>query len=198
MIETIPHKRCTGCGVLQSTDSFHRSKSTKDGLAYTCKSCVRIRTDAHYAANREVVKAKTRAYANAHPDQRRARSREYARRNQKANAARTKAWRAKNIEWSRELTRARRRRLTPLDPALIMQRFEVYGNACAYCGLTGRLEVDHVKALDNGGRHILSNLRPACRTCNSSKHTRRLNDWLSDPKRLSGQPPQLLLPPALP
>lgn len=44
---------------------------------------------------------------------------------------------------------------------------------CAYCGCVPEIpEQDHVKALTKGGRHIASNIVPACKPCNSSKGAR--------------------------
>ena len=43
---------------------------------------------------------------------------------------------------------------------------------CRYCGRkrpSVRLQVDHVKALTNGGKTILENLVTACATCNRGK-----------------------------
>jgi hypothetical protein len=60
-----------------------------------------------------------------------------------------------------------------------------YGFRCAYCGCTPReLCRDHVVALARGGDHTLLNVVPACRRCNSRKHTKvwlplwpRPRDW---------------------
>lgn len=57
------------------------------------------------------------------------------------------------------------------------QRMSVFGYQCSYCG--GEFEqVDHVKPLSKGGPHCLSNLRPACKKCNLSKHNKNLHEWL--------------------
>lgn len=42
---------------------------------------------------------------------------------------------------------------------------------CWMCGGVADT-VDHVKPIARGGAHILANLRPACRSCNSSKNAR--------------------------
>jgi len=46
---------------------------------------------------------------------------------------------------------------------------------CFYClRPSNALEIDHIKPLLNGGSHTLSNIVPACRSCNAQKRTRSL------------------------
>jgi 5-methylcytosine-specific restriction endonuclease McrA len=47
---------------------------------------------------------------------------------------------------------------------------------CAYCGDEAD-EIDHVRPISQGGTNVLSNLVPACRTCNSSKGPKVLTEW---------------------
>ena len=47
-----------------------------------------------------------------------------------------------------------------------------YGHKCAYCGATEDLTQDHIIPLSRGGWHTISNIAPACRSCNSRKGTR--------------------------
>lgn len=49
----------------------------------------------------------------------------------------------------------------------ILQRHD---HRCAYCRAADLpLEMDHVIALSKGGRHVASNIVPACKPCNSAK-----------------------------
>lgn len=50
---------------------------------------------------------------------------------------------------------------------------EAYNHCCAYCGkrAKGHLTQDHITPLSRGGSHTLSNIVPACRSCNSKKGT---------------------------
>lgn len=61
---------------------------------------------------------------------------------------------------------------------------------CTYCGVifpADELEMDHIVSLAGGGPHCLSNITPACGSCNSSKHARvLLVEWA--PKLLGGRP----------
>jgi 5-methylcytosine-specific restriction endonuclease McrA len=66
----------------------------------------------------------------------------------------------------------------PLASDILEQRASVFGFACAYC--RGQFETwDHVKPLASGGKHCLANLRPACKSCNSSKGAEPLIVWMA-------------------
>lgn len=90
------------------------------------------------------------------------RDRENARRWQRANPE-------KNAEWSRRYHAQKLKVFTlPFSVEDLAARMGYWGNRCWMC--RGPFEaVDHVKPLSKGGAHILSNLRPACVSCNSSK-----------------------------
>jgi len=45
----------------------------------------------------------------------------------------------------------------------------VHGQRCVKCGSVGRLTVDHVLPLSQGGTNDIHNLQPLCRSCNSLK-----------------------------
>jgi 5-methylcytosine-specific restriction endonuclease McrA len=50
---------------------------------------------------------------------------------------------------------------------------------CAYCGETGEaLQRDCVLAISRGGRYTLTNVVPACRSCNTSKCNDEVTGWL--------------------
>ena len=55
---------------------------------------------------------------------------------------------------------------------------EAWGG-CAYCGdSTKPLQRDCVLALSRGGRYTLTNVVPACGSCNSSKCNDEVTGWL--------------------
>jgi hypothetical protein len=98
-------------------------------------------------------------------------------------------YRQKHREWIKnnaELVRKynQKRRALKFDATIqdftlreLNDRMSVFYFRCAYCG--GPFEqIDHVIPLSKGGKHCLSNLRPACRFCNLSKHNKNLSDWL--------------------
>ena len=84
--------------------------------------------------------------------------------------------------------RKRKRRMKNVDHDLTEQQWDALKSAwgrCAYCGATDRpLQRDCVIALSRGGRYTLSNIAPACASCNASKSNDEVTSWLRR-KRLS-------------
>jgi 5-methylcytosine-specific restriction endonuclease McrA len=79
------------------------------------------------------------------------------------------------LAYGAEKSRRRRARqilqavVWPLPVEAIQARMDYFGNVCHLCGEPEANTVDHVKPLAVGGPHIVANLRPAHRACNSSK-----------------------------
>lgn len=122
-------------------------------------------------------------YAEKHSDRIAERRRELYMENRETVLAQTAQWRMDNIVASREIKRRHRASkrgvfVDRIDVERLEGRMAYFGNKCYMCG--GPFEhIDHVKPLAAGGPHLLSNLRPACRRCNSKKGTKwPLGDWL--------------------
>jgi len=50
---------------------------------------------------------------------------------------------------------------------------------CAYCAAPeGPFQKDCVLPISRGGRYTLSNVVPACASCNASKHNSEVSGWL--------------------
>lgn len=87
--------------------------------------------------------------------------------------ARVERWRELHPEKWLEVQRRRRARVreatvVKFSSSDLSLRMSYFGNKCWMC--SGPFEhIDHVKPISKGGSHMLSNLRPACRGCNSSK-----------------------------
>jgi len=61
-----------------------------------------------------------------------------------------------------------------------------YQGCCVYCGERYfKLSRDHVIPITLGGHDAVYNVVPACKSCNSSKHNKPLNEWFGRP----GLPP---------
>lgn len=58
-------------------------------------------------------------------------------------------------------------------------KLEEYGHRCVYCCSGGRMTRDHVVPLSKGGTNDISNIAPACRRCNSSKHDLTAQEYMS-------------------
>jgi len=57
------------------------------------------------------------------------------------------------------------------------QAVEYFNNQCAYCGAEKSLSQDHVIPLSLGGFHVISNVVPACLSCNLSKSNKGMVSW---------------------
>ena len=54
------------------------------------------------------------------------------------------------------------------------QIYDMFNGHCAYCGCEitlQQMQADHIEPLELGGADEISNLYPACRSCNHYKHT---------------------------
>lgn len=66
----------------------------------------------------------------------------------------------------------------PISRRDVARLLERYRHRCAYCGTTGKLQLDHVIPIARGGRHSIGNLVPACSRCNGSKHAQFVMEWV--------------------
>jgi 5-methylcytosine-specific restriction endonuclease McrA len=75
--------------------------------------------------------------------------------------------------------KAQNRGQTPVQipVSAIRQRFNEFGNCCAYCGQGGDMEIEHVNAISKGGAHDIGNIVPACSRCNTSKRSHDMELW---------------------
>lgn len=83
-----------------------------------------------------------------------------------------------------QLRRARVKQARVESPALIRAWIrDLKSKAtciCAYCNKeipTFGAHIDHIVPLTRGGKHEVSNLCPACISCNSSKNNKLLSEW---------------------
>ena len=78
--------------------------------------------------------------------------------------------------------RRRKRRMDAVEHDLSAEQWTALQAAwggCAYCGASGTpLQRDCVQALSRGGRYTLSNIVPACGSCNASKCNDEVTGWL--------------------
>lgn len=160
---------CKKCGPLP-VEKFHkyRDKTSPQGWRYygRCKNC-RIEQSKDYGvADRHRRNVRLSEWRIANPD------------------------RARNIDRRRRHTR-RSRLISSESPGVtaaewreICERFDF---RCAYCGEAG-MTIDHVTPISRGGLDAPDNVVPACQSCNSSKGSRLLSEWLQRPLPKDGEP----------
>lgn len=121
-------------------------------------------------------RARNAAWRSEHRPQLAEASRRYYRDNRDKVHAYQAAYRVANRDVTRRLSRLRYLRQSTAAfkaprPDLRAAKWDYWGNSCWMCGGPATT-IDHVKPLSKGGSHLLANLRPACKPCNSSKHAR--------------------------
>ena len=162
--------------------------------------CCRFRVEyspGHRGYCRDCYNAYKREYYQRHRDKEIARSARYNKANPEKHVAgqvryqetdsyrRTReAWLAANRSRVRDYNKIkhyRRKKARGTDAVTLQQwrRIKTQSkNRCFYCGkLDSNLTMDHFIALSKGGRHIPSNIRPACLSCNSSKQDKDPLDY---------------------
>ena len=89
-----------------------------------------------------------------------------------------KSWRDKNLEkarfWTSVSGHNRRLRMVVSDNPITFVQWnklkKKHGGICFYCGKKKKLTQDHFIPLTMGGSHNVSNIVPACKSCNSRKY----------------------------
>jgi len=76
----------------------------------------------------------------------------------------------------------RKRRMDGVTHDLTVDQWDalqVAWDGCAYCGAAdGALQRDCVLPISRGGRYTVTNVVPACRSCNASKCNDEVTGWL--------------------
>lgn len=165
-------KSCNRCGLVKPLDAFHRDKRNRDGRQGQCKPCRNAVVAAWQERNPDRVRAASNRWKERNPERVRAYSKKYWRENAELEKARREAWMTRNPGVDAYYSRLRRDRKRGAQGdcsfSQLQARWDFYGGRCWMCG-TAADTIDHVIPLARGGSEWPSNLRPACRSCNSSK-----------------------------
>lgn len=179
-------KRCPSCRRRRDNSAFAKDRTKKSGLQTLCRDCLRTLRKKRRKHDQEVqrrwrsknadrAKELCRTYHHRHRTKRLKVMKRWFKKNGAAAVAR---WRAKYPAKHKAVTQRRRARKKNapghFTAAEWQERCEQFGHKCAYCRKRRKLTVHHVKALAKGGSNYISNIVPACGSCNSSIHTREI------------------------
>lgn len=114
-------KVCNKCGEVKPLDQFSPAKRMADGRHGTCRACRAERARRHLKEN-PAARERQREYQRNHPESQRAAERRY----QEANREKITMRLAGKRQAARDVV------------------FDHYGRACACCGSTENLSIDHV------------------------------------------------------
>jgi len=189
----IIYKKCSDCGewLPETTENFYmrNKKKQERGLTSKCKKCSIKESQSNYDPkrhteltnyyyhNNEEYKKKNKSYTST-PEQK----------------EKQRKWRQseKGKEYMKERGRYRQQhkkhKISKLEWLACKKYFY---NSCAYCGLpieehyniyAGKLRKEdlHKEHVDDKGINNLSNCVPACKSCNSEKHTDILEIWYNE------------------
>lgn len=198
-------KQCTKCGETKPLTEFYKNKGGKYGVQSRCKVCANAYSakyraenpeyyakyraenrekkracDAkYYAANRDKVRVRRARYYAENREKKKAYSAKYKRDNPEKRRANNQRYRAKKLNAPGTFTASDWK-----------SKLEYYGYRCRYCGIhksetnEGWLEADHAIPLSRGGTNWISNIVPACKSCNCSKHAKTFKEFLNEQKEV--------------
>jgi 5-methylcytosine-specific restriction endonuclease McrA len=173
-------KICPKCG---KGGPFHKSKYTKDGLSSWCSACYREYNHQYRSKNIEKELERVQQYHKTHLKESRERARQW-RKNQPEKSKEI-AKRTRKNNYGRIITAKRFRRALKygVKGSFTNDEWEnlktEYGNRCAYCNSnSNKVYADHIIPISRGGPNDISNIVPACKSCNSSKQNKPLLLWM--------------------
>lgn len=181
-------KVCNKCGEIKALDEFHKNKKSKGGFNTICKTCCKAKDEKRYEEKRDKILEQKREYYSRPKVYKR--QLEYYKNNREYYAERYKNWSSNNPEKRKLINERRRNREANTESTLTLGEWEkikkFFGNSCAYCGISEkesinkfgeRLHQEHIVPLSKGGGLTKNNIIPSCRSCNSSKKTKRIDKW---------------------
>ncbi len=124
-------------------------------------------------ANPEVIKERQKRWRQTHAEIMHQAQLQWRNANRERVREYDAKYRAEHREKEREIENRRRARrvhqsIGSISSEQIEGKWAYWGGLCWMCGARAT-ETDHVKPLAKGGAHLLCNLRPICKPCNSRK-----------------------------
>jgi 5-methylcytosine-specific restriction endonuclease McrA len=176
-MDIITEKKCKKCGETKNISEFYIN--IKNDCLYTpCKECRKLYRSLH----REDRKEGDKKYRDTHKQQRQIsnknrwnkRTEQERERDRKKAHDRSKMFLSNNPEKRVEYNNNRRAsKMNAGGRGVTLEQWNnvksEYNYLCVYCGKHKPLTIDHVVPISKGGLHDVSNIVPACGSCNSRK-----------------------------
>jgi hypothetical protein len=148
---------------------------------------VQAHRNARYAKRRDEINAAARRRYAENPEPRCASLAKYRTEHPERLKATQRRHRQAHPGYDIPYTQRRRAKLrgVPVNdftPKQWQEVKEYFNHVCAYCGAEGvTLTQDHLIPIARGGHHTMSNVVPACLSCNCRKHDKPLWTMLGNP-----------------
>lgn len=153
-------------------------------IAY-CHSCYLAYKRDWYKRNSAAERRRMKEYQQRRPEVFRDHMRRKRDLQPELTRAQTRKWRQANKERvalmdANKRARRRARKTGRVTFAEWESLKELWGHRCAFCGrFQIKLTQDHSMPLNRGGIHDISNLLPACRSCNSQKCDKTAEEYVA-------------------
>ncbi len=174
-------KKCTRCGELKDTSLYYKHSGHWDELDTMCISCSKVAKAKWRENNRDKHNETSRNY-NKRTYVPRPRILLTAEEVLKRNNESKSRWSRRNPNSHRAAQQKRMATKRQLVNDFTEKEWQAvllsFSHACAYCGVGGNLEQDHVVSVVQGGGYTIGNIVPACRSCNASKSDKEVRDWI--------------------
>lgn len=189
-------KICCTCKNIKFFQDFYKNKSYQDGYAVRCKQCVKdysqnnkehikILRKQLYIKNIDKCKKSCKTSHVLHREERLKKQKIYYHNNKEYFKDKNKKYRQNNKDYIL-LKNNKRKNFTKLgniSQHQINNLLLINNNQCFYCKIFVKrginLHLDHKVPLSKGGIHHISNIVPACSSCNLSKGAKTFEEFIS-------------------
>lgn len=191
IIDNIEYKRCGGdCKdwYPMNDEYFYKNKSNKiDGYHTWCKNCSIEKSRNRQLENHDDYKEYLKQWVIENKILHKEMKKDWSKRNKENLKESLRQWQINNPD---KVAINNLKRRSHKEHYITDQEWfeclDFFDKSCAYCGIS---EIDnlirdgqqlHKEHVDHEGANDITNCVPACRSCNSSKHTSLLNDWYNE------------------
>lgn len=190
MIDGIEYKQCTICKEFKPMNDsyYYKWNYSKDKFSPQCINCqleyAKVKNSKPEKKQEQSIRFK--AWHKKNKKRMNEKCRQWMKDNKEYTKEYYKNWQQSEVgkAWNRIYVKQRAEHKTH---NITKQQWEeckiFFDNECAYCGMPYELHKEvfnedlHKEHVNHLGNNELSNCIPACKICNSEKHTTPLKDW---------------------